>query len=118
MDPKKIQILHNSRCRKSRETLAIIEESSCQVNIIDYLKNPLSKNELKKIINKLDIKPIELIRKGEKIWKEKFKDKDMHEEEIIECMVKYPILIERPIVVSNNKAIIGRPPELVVKLLV
>ena len=117
MDHKKIQILHNSRCRKSRETLAIIEKNGSEIEIIDYLNNPVSKNALKNIIKKLDIKPIELIRKGEPIWKERFKDQDMNEEEIINCMIEYPKLIERPIVIKNNEAIIGRPPENVLKLL-
>ena len=117
MDHKKIQILHNSRCRKSRETLAIIEDNVSEVEIIDYLNSPISKNTLKTIIKKLDIKPIELIRKGEPIWKERFKDQDMNEEEIINCMIEYPKLIERPIVIKNNEAIIGRPPENVLKLL-
>ena len=117
MDHKKIQILHNSRCRKSRETLAIIEKNGSEIEIIDYLNNPVSKNTLKNIIKKLDIKPIELIRKGEAIWKEKFKDQNMNEEEIINCMIKYPKLIERPIVIKNNEAIIGRPPDNVFKLL-
>ncbi len=117
MDHKKIQILHNSRCRKSRETLAIIEKNGSEIEIIDYLNNPVSKNALKNIIKKLDIKPIELIRKGEAIWKERFKDQDMNEEEIINCMIEYPKLIERPIVIKNNEAIIGRPPENVLKLL-
>ena len=117
MDHKKIQILHNSRCKKSRETLAIIEKNGSEIEIIDYLNNPVSKNALKNIIKKLDIKPIELIRKGEPIWKERFKDQDMNEEEIINCMIEYPKLIERPIVIKNNEAIIGRPPENVLKLL-
>ncbi len=117
MDHKKIQILHNSRCKKSRETLAIIEKNGSEIEIIDYLNNPVSKNTLKNIIKKLDIKPIELIRKGESIWKERFKDQDMNEEEIINCMIEYPKLIERPIVIKNNEAIIGRPPENVLKLL-
>ena len=117
MDHKKIQMLHNSRCKKSRETLAIIEKNGSEIEIIDYLNNPVSKNTLKNIIKKLDIKPIELIRKGESIWKERFKDQDMNEEEIINCMIEYPKLIERPIVIKNNEAIIGRPPENVLKLL-
>ena len=116
MDHKKIQILHNSRCRKSRETLAIIEKNGSEIEIIDYLNNPVSKNTLKNIIKKLDIKPIELIRKGEPIWRERFKDQDMNEEEIINCMIEYPKLIERPIVVEKGKAVIGRPPENVLSL--
>ena len=117
MDHKKIQILHNSRCRKSRETLAIIEKNESEIEIVDYLNNPVSKHTLRDIIKKLGVKPIELIRKGESIWKEKFKDQDMNEEEIINCMIEYPKLIERPIVIKNNEAIIGRPPENVLKLL-
>ena len=112
-----MKIYHYPRCRKSRETLAIIEKSGSEIKIIDYLNNPVSKNTLRNIIRKLEVKPIELIRKGEAIWKEKFKDQDMNEEEIINCMIEYPKLIERPIVIKNNEAIIGRPPENVFKLL-
>ena len=113
----KLTIYHNNRCGKSRNTLALIKENIPEVEIVDYLNNTPGKEELKSIIKKLGIKPIELIRKGEAIYKEKYKQKDLTDDQWIEAMVENPILIERPIVVKGDKAIIGRPPELVLALL-
>ncbi|GEC79139.1 arsenate reductase (glutaredoxin) [Flavobacterium aquatile] len=106
-----ITIYHNPRCGKSRDCLAFLETSDKKFEIIKYLETPLSLNELKEIIRKLNINPIELIRKNETIWKENFKGKELTDSEIIQSMVDYPILIERPIVVYNDKAIIARPLE-------
>lgn len=106
-----ITIYHNPRCGKSRDCLAFLETSDKKFEIIKYLETPLSLNELKEIIRKLNIKPIELIRKNEPIWKENFKGKVLTDSEIIQTMVDYPILMERPIVVYNDKAIIARPLE-------
>ena len=103
-----IQIYHNSRCTKSRECLAFIEKTSQEYEIIKYLEDVPSFDELKSIIKKLGIKPIELIRKKEKIWIENFKNKTLTDDEIIQTMILNPILIERPIVVNGDKAIIGR----------
>lgn len=105
-----IQILHNPRCGKSREGLAILEESGKEFEVIKYLENSLSKKELKGIIKKLNVEPLKLVRQNETIWKENFKSKELSDEEIIDAMVENPILIERPIVINGNKAIIGRPP--------
>jgi arsenate reductase (glutaredoxin) len=113
----KLTIYHNTRCGKSRNTLALINENNPEVEIVDYLKNTPSKEVLTSIIKKLGIKPIELIRKGEAIFKEKYKQKDLTDDQWIEAMVENPILIERPIVVKGDKAIIGRPPELVLTFL-
>lgn len=106
-----ITIYHNPRCGKSRDCLAFLETSDKKFEIIKYLETPLSLNELKEIIRKLNINPIELIRKNETIWKENFKGKELTDSEIIQSMVDYPILMERPIVVYNDKAIIARPLE-------
>lgn len=106
-----ITIYHNPRCGKSRDCLAFLETSDKKFEIIKYLETPLSFNELKEIIRKLSINPIELIRKNETIWKENFKGKELTDSEIIQTMVDYPILMERPIVVYNDKAIIARPLE-------
>lgn len=111
------KIFHNPRCSKSRETLKIIENKEERIEIIKYLENPPSKKELKEIISLLNIKPIELVRIQEKEWKENFKNQTLSDEEIIDAMIKFPRLIERPIVVKNDKAIIGRPPENVLKIL-
>ena len=112
-----MKIYHNPRCRKSRETLAMIEDNGGNAEIVLYLENVPTKNELKDILDKLGMTPLQLIRKGEKEWKENYKGKDLNDEEILEAMVKYPKLIERPIVVKGKKAILGRPPENVLELL-
>ena len=106
-----IQIYHNSRCGKSRNWLALLENSKKEFEVINYLINPPSFKELSVIIEKLNIKPIELVRQKEKIWIEIFRDKKMNSEEIIQAMVDNPILIERPIVVIGESAIIGRDLE-------
>lgn len=106
-----ITIYHNPRCGKSRDCLAFLETSDKKFEIIKYLETPLTFNELEEIIRKLNINPIEVIRKNETIWKENFKGKELSDSEIIQTMVDYPILMERPIVVYNDKAIIARPLE-------
>ena len=112
-----MKIYHNPRCSKSRQGLAILQASNIPFNKIEYLKNPISKEELIHIIKLLQIKPIDLVRKNEAIWKENYKGVTLADDEIIEAMVLHPKLIERPIVISNNKAVIGRPPELIKTLL-
>jgi len=104
-----ITIYHNPRCGKSRECLAFVENSKQEFEIIKYLENPLTFNELETIIKKLSIKPIELIRTKESIWVEHFKGKTLSNKEIIQSMVDFPILMERPIAVNGNKAVIARP---------
>lgn len=112
-----MKIYHNPRCRKSRETLGIINEKGEQVEIIEYLTTPPSKEELADIVSMLGIKPVELIRRGEEIFKTHFKGKDLTDDQWIEAMVEHPKLIERPIVVKGKKAVIGRPPEKVLEIL-
>jgi arsenate reductase len=106
-----ITIYHNPRCRKSREGLAILEDSGLPFEIRKYLEEPLSKAEIIKTIELLGLPAIDLIRKGEAIWKEHFKGKELSDNDLVEAMTSYPKLIERPIVIANNKGIIGRPPE-------
>jgi len=106
-----IQIYHNSRCGKSREYLAFLEDSGKEYEIIKYLDDVPTFEELKTIIKKLGIKPIELVRQKEKIWIENFKNQKMSDDEIIQAMISNPILIERPIVINGDKAIIARPLE-------
>ncbi len=110
-----IKIYHNPRCRKSREGLQIIENSGKEFEIIKYLEDFPSEEELAKIIKKLNINPIQLVRKNEKVWKENFKGKDLSDHEIVKAMIENPKLIERPIVINNNKAVIGRPPETILE---
>lgn len=112
-----MKLYHNPRCSKSRQGLAILKEANQKIEIIEYLKKPISETELKGIIKKLNIEPIDLVRKNEAIWKENYKGKDMSKEQIIEAMMKYPKLIERPIFINGNKAVIGRPPEKIISIL-
>jgi len=112
-----LTIYHNPRCGKSRQTLKLIEENNAKVEVIQYLKTPPTFDELKGLIEKLGIRPEELIRKGEAIFKEKYKGKKLSDVEWTTAMVENPILIERPIVVNGEKAVIGRPPENVMDIL-
>lgn len=106
-----IKIYHNPRCSKSRQGLAILEESGKEFEVVKYLDTPVTKEELSEIISLLGITPMDLVRKNEKIWKEEFKGKELSNDDVINAMVANPKLIERPIVVNNNKAVVGRPPE-------
>ncbi|WP_284652078.1 arsenate reductase (glutaredoxin) [Flavobacterium terrisoli] len=106
-----LQILHNPRCGKSRDCLAFLDDSKAQFEIRNYIQDPLSKEELKDLIQKLGIKPIALVRQKETVWIELFKEKKMSNVQIINALVKYPILIERPIVIKGNQAVIGRDLE-------
>ncbi|WP_347049747.1 arsenate reductase (glutaredoxin) [Flavobacterium olei] len=112
-----IQIYHNPRCGKSRNCLAFIEKTNQEFEIIPYLTQTPSFEELKKLLQQLDLDPIQLIRTKEKIWIENYKDNGLTNDEIIAAMVENPILIERPIVVKDGKAIIGRDPEKVASFL-
>jgi len=111
-----LKIYHNTRCKKSRETLQLIEEAGAMVEVIEYLKVTPTAEELGEIVQKLGIKPEELIRKNEAVYKEQYKGKDLSDTEWLNAMVANPKLIERPIVVKGDEAIIGRPPENVKKL--
>ena len=107
-----IKIFHNPRCSKSRQTLTILEDNGIDVDIIEYLKESPNKETLLQIINLLDIKPRDLIRKGETVYKEKHLNREnLTDDDLLQFMVDNPILIERPIVYDDNRAIIGRPPE-------
>jgi arsenate reductase len=112
-----IKIYHNNRCRKSRSGLEILEHSGKEFEVVKYLEDIPSASELKKIIKLLNIKPIDLVRKNEMVWKENFKGKTLSDAEIISAMIKNPKLIERPIVIHGDKAVIGRPPEAILDIL-
>ena len=103
-----IQIYHNPRCGKSRNCVAFIEAAGKEYEIIKYLENPPTNDEVVLLLKKLNITSLELVRKKEKIWTENFKNIKMTDETTIQALVAYPILIERPIVINGNKAIIGR----------
>lgn len=110
-------VYHNPRCGKSRATVALLEESGVKPRIIEYLKTPPSAAELRAIIAKLGIDPVELVRKGEDVYRTRYAGRQLSGEQWIEAMVKDPILIERPIVVRGERAVLGRPPENVTGLL-
>ncbi|MEO9802748.1 MAG: arsenate reductase (glutaredoxin) [Reichenbachiella sp.] len=111
------KIYHNPRCSKSRQTLALLEEKGEQIEVIEYLKSSPTQSELAELVAMLGIHPLELVRKGEAIFKEQYKGKELSETQWIEAMVTHPILIERPVVVKNGKAAIGRPIEKVIDIL-
>lgn len=111
-----MEIYHNPRCSKSRQTLAILVERGQQPNIIEYLKEVPSKEELKQLLGKLGLAPQDILRKGEVVFKEKYKGKQLSDDQWLDAMVEYPKLIERPIVVNGDKAVLGRPPENVLTL--
>ena len=104
----KLKVYHNSRCRKSREAVEYLNTKGIDLDIIEYLKAPVSLKELKGLIQLLKIKPIELVRKNETIWKENYKGKTLTDSEVIDALLEHPKLIERPIVSSVTKAVIGR----------
>ena len=106
-----IQVLHNPRCGKSRNCLAFLTEADQSFEIINYLQNPLSVAEIQDLLQKLGIKPLALVRQKETVWIENYKNKALTDNEIIKALSEHPILIERPIVIKNNKAIIGRDLE-------
>ena len=110
-----MKIYHNNRCSKSRQCLALIPQDG--VEIIDYINNPRTRVELTALIKKIGIAPMELVRKGEAIWKENYKGKDLSDSQIIDAMVANPKLTERPIVETEDKAMVCRPPELVLEML-
>ncbi|WP_026309395.1 arsenate reductase (glutaredoxin) [Kangiella aquimarina] len=113
-----INILHNPRCSKSRQTLALLQENGVEPNVIEYLKNPPSKTKLKQIVKLLGVSPRDIIRTKEAEYKDAGLDNpDLTKEQIIELMVANPKVIERPIVFSNDKAAVGRPPENVLSVI-
>ncbi|NNK76994.1 MAG: arsenate reductase (glutaredoxin) [Maribacter sp.] len=112
-----IKIYHNPRCTKSRQGLALLEKSGEQFEVVKYLEDIPSKDELKKILEYLNIPAENLVRKNEAIWKATYRGKALNEEDILDAMVQYPKLIERPIVVKGNRAVIGRPTEKIYDLL-
>ena len=107
-----VTIYHNPRCSKSRQTLALLEENNIEPEVILYLETPPSADTLKDLLGKLGISARELLRSGEDAYKENnLKDKSLSDEQLIDAMVAHPKLIQRPIVVNGDKAVLGRPPE-------
>ena len=113
-----VKIYHNPRCSKSRETLKLLEQRDIKPEVIEYLKPPPTAAELQDILNKLGMHPRELMRTKEAEYKENGLDDDsLSDAELIEAMIRIPKLIERPIVLANDKAAVGRPPESVLAIL-
>jgi arsenate reductase len=114
----KVQILHNPRCSKSRATLELLRQNGIEPEVTLYLETPPDAKQLKSILGKLGMRPRELMRKGQTEYREMgLDDADLGDDALVEAMVRAPILIERPIVLANGKARIGRPPEAVLQIL-
>ena len=113
-----VTIFHNPRCSKSRQTLALLENHGIKPTIIEYLNAPITKDKLREILSLLGLAPRDLVRKKEEVYAEKGLDNpSLSDAELIDILVKNPILIERPIVLANGKAALGRPPEQVLIIL-
>lgn len=112
-----ITIYHNPRCSKSRQGLAFLEQSGKPFEVVKYLDTPISEAELKVIIKKLGIKPIDLVRKNEAVWKSDYKSKTLSDDDIIKAILTHPKLIERPIIINGEQAVIGRPTENILQIL-
>lgn len=110
-------IYHNPRCSKSRSALAILEEKGIRPAVVEYLKTPPTKEELRAILQKLGMKPEQIVRKGEDVYKQQFAGKSLTDAQWLDALAQNPILIERPIVVKGDRAVLGRPPEKVLELL-
>ncbi len=104
-------IYHNNRCKKSRAGLQYVKDRTDDFEVVEYLKNPITENTLAILLMKLNIKPVELVRTQEAIYKTDYKGKNFTDEEWIKIMIESPKLIKRPIVVSGNKAVWGDPAE-------
>jgi arsenate reductase (glutaredoxin) len=114
----KVTIYHNTRCSKSRCAMQILEDKGIQPEIVEYLKTPPDRATLEELIQLLGIGPRDLMRKNEPEYKSAGLDDEMlTPAQLIDAMIEYPVLIERPIVIANGKAIIGRPPERVLEIL-
>lgn len=109
-------IYHNPRCQKSRQTLELLQKNKIEPKVIEYLKTPPSAQELKDILKKLGFKPSELIRRKETLVKDIRLDLE-NQDKVFQAMIDHPELIERPIVIQKDKAVLGRPPENVLKLI-
>ena len=106
-----MKIYHNPRCRKSREALNILQTHGLDPEVVLYLEIPPSELEISDIASKLGIRPYEMIRKEEKLFKEEYKDKELADKDWVRVMADNPKLIQRPIVVNGDRAVIARPPE-------
>lgn|SRR5690554_4490094 len=111
------RIYHNPRCSKSRGALALLEEQGIEPEVVHYLDTPLEREALVTLLRQLDMQPSELIRRGEAIYKTEYATREMSEDDWLAAMVAHPVLIERPIIVAGDRAVVGRPPEKVLELI-
>ena len=112
------KIFHNPRCSKSRQTLKLLEDNNCEIEIINYLEIDLDVLLITDTLEKLSLKPRDILRKSEQDYKDNnLKREDLSDNELINYMIKYPKLIERPIVIKGHKAVLGRPPENILELI-
>jgi arsenate reductase len=109
----KLIIYHNGECSKSKGALELLQDAGASFDVRWYLADPLTKEELKTLLHKLGMQPSEIIRKGEQLYKELFEGRHLTEEQWLDALAEYPVLLERPIVEKGNKAIVARPPEIV-----
>ncbi len=106
-----IKVFHNNRCTKSREALKYLEDKGLEYEVIYYMDDPLNYDELSAILEMMDVDAIELVRTNEAEWKENFADKELDDDELIFAMIEFPKLMQRPIVVNGEKAVVARPTE-------
>ena len=111
-----IKVYHYPRCGKSRQGVEFLTDQNVKFQTIEYFKEPFTVTSLADVLKKLEVKPIELVRTNEAVWKEKYSGKELSDNAIIQAMVDHPRLIQRPIVVKNNKAVIGRPTEKIAEI--
>jgi arsenate reductase len=112
-----VTIYHNPRCSKSRNALTLLQQNGIEPKVIEYLKYPPDKAELKRIVQKLGVAPEQIVRKGEEMFKQHYAGKTLSDDQWLDALAAHPILIERPIVVRNERAVVGRPPENVLDLI-
>lgn len=117
MPENKVTIYHNPRCSKSRNTLALLQQNGIEPTVVEYLKQPPDRATLKSIVKKLGVQPEQIVRKGEDTYKHNYAGKTLSADQWLEALATHPILIERPIVVKGDRAVIGRPPENVLNLI-
>jgi arsenate reductase len=113
----KTVIYHNPRCSMSRQALALLEERGIEPEVVEYLKTPPTRAELKALLQKLGLKPEQVVRTGEEICREQYRGRALSDEQWLDALAEHPILLERPIVVRGSRAVLGRPPEKVREIL-
>ena len=106
-----LTVYHNPRCRKSREAIQYLEDKGLSFDIVKYLEQSFNKNTLAELLNKIEKKPSEILRKNEILWKKEYASKDLSEDQILQLLVEQPKLIERPIVTTTDKGVLARPIE-------